>query len=253
MSRNAGTALVAAGVTIVLVAGSSAATLCALRERAAHPDPSPGLAAASPAPDPASSPDAAGPAWARIDWEHWLAVNPAVAGWVSIPGTAVSCPVVQADASDPQRYLTHDVFGTPNPYGAAYLDADCAQGLLGSDNAIVYGHNADDGAMFADVARFADPEWAAAHSQVLVQTPQENRVFEVLFVQIVDNSQARKRTSFDTPEEQRLWLASQRAEAAVVLNADAEPNQTISLVTCAYGAFADERCVAVLAEKKEAA
>ena len=45
-----------------------------------------------------------------VDWEFWLSVNPDIVAWVSVPGTDIDYPVVQASADDPTFYLDHDVY-----------------------------------------------------------------------------------------------------------------------------------------------
>ena len=48
------------------------------------------------------------------------AVNPDVTGWLTIPGTNIDLPIMQADDND--YYLSHDLYGEPDPYGLPYID-----------------------------------------------------------------------------------------------------------------------------------
>lgn len=91
-----------------------------------------------------------------VDWEYWLSVNPDIAAWVSVPGTDIDYPVVQASAADPTFYLDHDVYRGWNPYGCPYLDAGCAERGIDSPLALMLAHHMNDGSMFSAFASYSD-------------------------------------------------------------------------------------------------
>ena len=102
----------------------------------------------SPNADPASSETAAettgdDDSFPVVDWDYWQGVNSDVIGWITVPGTTIDSPIVQAPKDDPDYYLKHDVYGNYNPHGAIYLDADCEDGLL-ARNAVIMGHHYGD-------------------------------------------------------------------------------------------------------------
>lgn len=206
-------------------------------------------AESSPAPDPTLSEaeqEAAREAdggFPKVDWEHWKRVNPDVVAWVTIPGTKVDYPIVQAHVDDPDFYLHHDPRGRPSVYGTPYLDAGCAEGgVLGSANAVVYAHHMDDGTMFAAVSRYStDASFAKSHERVLVQTPEERTVLHVRFARIADAAKARKRVTFADAADHGSWYASELARARVVLDGKARPDAVVTLVTCSYNVFKNER------------
>ena len=138
-----------------------------------------------------------------MDWDYWRQVNPNVVGWVTVPGTNVNGPIVLAPANDPDYYLKHDVYGEPNLYGCLYLDASCAAaGLLGSRNAVVYGHNMSlmDGSMFTALARYVDAAYAADHAEMLVQTPDEKKAVSYTHLDVYKRQEppVRRKTSRTT-------------------------------------------------------
>lgn len=179
----------------------------------------------------------------KVDWDHWRRVNPDVVAWVTIPGTKVDYPVVQARADDPDFYLHHDLRGRPSVYGTPYLDAGCAEGgVLGSANAVVYAHHMDDGTMFAAVSRYStDASFAKGHKRVLVQTPTERTVLHVRFARVADAAKARKRVTFSGAADHDAWYASELARAKVVLDSRSRPDAVVTLVTCSYNVFENER------------
>lgn len=87
------------------------------------------------------------------------------------------------------------------------------------------------------------------HATVYIQTPEWKRVYGVRFAQIVNGLEPTKRTLFTDEEDYRSWYDSSRDSAAMVLDADTEPEQTISLVTCSYNIWVqNERTVVVTSE-----
>lgn len=241
MDRGRWSALAVVGVAIAAGAAALLIAMFMMRGTAAEPEPAPG----SPGAAEAES------RWPEVDWTYWQEVNPDVVGWITIPGTGISQPVVQAPADDPDFYLSHDVHRNWNPWGAIYIDADCAGGLFGSPNAVVYGHHMDDGSMFAEVASYSDPSWAADHATVLVQTPSERRAYEVRYADVVDNRSLPKRVEFLDKTDFDAWYGEGLTTATAVVDEQEEPEQTISLVTCSYWRYSDERTVVVCTEDFE--
>lgn len=187
----------------------------------------------------------------QIDWGAWGSTNPDVIGWVTVTGTGINHPVAQAPASDPGFYLDHDSTGGWNPYGCPYLDAECADLGFDSPLALVYGHHVDDGSMFTPFARFSDREFAEAHSEILLQTPTEKKVLEVIAVDVVDADAEPERASFASAGEFDEWAAALLAGADLVLKPDAEPESLVAFCTCSYGR-ANERTI-VYAEETDGA
>ena len=246
-----------AAVVLAVAALALAGAVCGMRQRAAACDPAP---AAKDALSPAAFLPAAfglcgaeAEAWGGVqadadgfpvvDWGYWQGVNPSVVGWITVPGTSVNGPIALAPASDPDYYLTHDVYGESNLYGCLYLDASCAAGgLLGSRNAVVLGHNMSlmDGGMFTALARYADASFAAGHAEVLVQTPDEKRACPVLFASVVDASKETARTQFEGDADFAAWYGGQMARASTVLRRET-PESVVTLCTCSYSRWSNER------------
>lgn len=185
-----------------------------------------------------------------VDWEAWRAINPDVIGWISIPGTPVDYPIVQAPADDPTYYLKHDVYRKPNFMGCPYLDADCAEGgLFGSTNAVVFGHNLGfgDTSMFNAVASYTDASFAREHCRVLLQTPDERREFEVQAADCIGGWEAQKRTRFESEADFSQWYADRLVESDMRLTDEAVASPIVTLCTCSYNRWADNERTVVYA------
>ena len=120
----------AASAVFLLSAAAMFAFLLYCRQ-AAHTPPSPDAIPESTVED--------GDGFPAVDWDYWQDINPDVIGWVTIPGTTVDSPILQAHGDAPGYYLKHDVYGNYNPAGAIYLDADCEELGLSSRNAVILG------------------------------------------------------------------------------------------------------------------
>lgn len=233
-------ALTAAAIFLI-----AAAALCAFLlycRQASSTPPSPGAPAIEAGSD-------GGDGFPEVDWDYWKGVNPDVIGWLTIPGTSVDSPILQAHADAPDYYLHHDVYRNYNPAGAIYLDADCEELGLSSRNAVILGHHFWNDTVTAPmgiIAEYKDRTFASEHARILIQTPAAKMVYGARFAQIVNGLERNKRTSFIDDSDFRAWYDESKADAAMVLDAEAEPEQTVSLVTCSYNIWVkNERTVLV--------
>ncbi|MFR1639511.1 MAG: class B sortase [Eggerthellaceae bacterium] len=183
----------------------------------------------------ASGSDAASDGAPTVDWEFWLSVNPDIVAWVSVPGTDIDYPVVQASADDPTFYLDHDVYRGWNPYGCPYLDAGCAGRGIDSPLALMFGHHMNDGSMFSAFANYSDRGFAQEHQEILLQTPERDIRLNVIAADVVDSNAEHKRLEFADDGELGFWLERLLAEADVVLDVDVEADSVKAFCTCSYG------------------
>lgn len=179
-----------------------------------------------------------------LDWDYWQAVNPDVVGWITIPGSNVDYPIVQAPASEPQYYLTHDVYGSWSYYGCPYLDVSCSEQGFDSPNAVIYGHNIgyDDKLMFADVAKYSDKDWATDHDAILIQTPSRKYQLLVKCAEVVPGEEDSQQTDFTDPSHYQNWFAARFSNCNIQLVDQIDITATtVTLVTCSYTTYPDER------------
>lgn len=223
--------ILAAGIALVAAAAFATAVFGAMELRA-HPSAAGPSALDKPTYDNDGFPE--------VDWAAWQEVNPDICAWITIPGTNVDLPVVQASADSPTYYLTHDVYGNYNVYGAVYVDAGCEQGT-GSEAPILFGHNMDDGTMFADVAKYTDWGFADEHTRVLIQTPLAKYALGVRSAVIVPGWEESKRTAFTDHQDLESWYGDYLTRADMTLDKNPHLTQAFTLITCSYNRFANER------------
>ena len=120
--------------------------------------------------DPYDAPEETAPDLAALQQ-----INPDVVGWIALPGTELSYPLLQGQ--DNSYYLSHAWDKTPCAAGAIFLDTD---GDFSHWHTRIYGHRMNDASMFGILRRYRDPDFWAEHPKFLLYTKTETlhcRVF----------------------------------------------------------------------------
>lgn len=97
-------------------------------------------------------------------------------GWIRIPDTALSYPIVQGEDND--YYLNHAWNGAVTSVGSVFMDYRCASDF--SDfNAILYGHRMKDGSMFAALKYYSKADFWESHPTVYIKDENGTRAYAV--------------------------------------------------------------------------
>ena len=136
------------------------------------------------APAETAEPAESAPEAPAVDWLAELrAVNPDTVGWLTIEGTAVDYPIVQAQ--DNAAYLRTGYDGAYNYVGCPFLDAACDPDF-GGFCSIIYAHYIPGRPeMFADIVKYKDSDFLREHPRGVLLTesgPCEVRFFAYLSV-----------------------------------------------------------------------
>lgn len=99
----------------------------------------------------------------NVDISQLQKVNPDIFGWILIPDTSLSYPLLQS--GDNQYYLNHNWKLEEDPAGSIFMECQCNQSL-DDFNTILYGHRMRDGSMFAGLKHYEDQEFWRAHPSV---------------------------------------------------------------------------------------
>lgn len=99
-----------------------------------------------------------------------------VIGWIRIPDTALSYPIVQGEDND--YYLNHAWNGAVTSVGSIFMDYRCVEDF--SDfNTILYGHRMKDGSMFASLKYYSKADYWDAHPYVYIKGADRTRQYAV--------------------------------------------------------------------------
>ncbi|HBU11664.1 MAG TPA: hypothetical protein DEB31_02710 [Clostridiales bacterium] len=158
-------------------------------------------------------------------------INSDYIGWITIPDTRVDYPMVQG--SDNVRYLTTSFEGSYNAAGAIFMEVANTE-VFASRHAVLYGHNMNNGAMFGELAQYADAAWLADHSRIDIVTA-DNQVltYRVFAARKTDVWDAAYRVAFADDADFTAFAAALGAPAGVP--------RMLTLSTCTTGGADEER------------
>lgn len=170
-----------------------------------------------------------------VDWDALRAINPDIVGWIYIPETQINYPVVHTDNNE--TYLTHDFKGDQGwlaQFGTIFLAAE-NRGDFTDANNVLYGHNMNDGSMFASIARMTDQATFDASRTIYILTPQGNYRLNTFSLVHCAADDPIVETAFAS-EEDRVAYVQDKIDRSVVSAAGipsaAEMGQTYMFSTC---------------------
>lgn len=169
-------------------------------------------------------------ALAALDLPALQAVNGDALGWIMIPETEISYPLVQG--TDNQYYLTHTWDNAPSAVGAIFLDWRASPDL--SDfHTLIYGHRMKNGSMFAGLKYFSDRDYWQEHPYVYITDGGGTKRYEIFSAYEADVRGETYRAGQQSREEKQAYLdfclAQSEYDTGVVPTVD---DTVVTLSTC---------------------
>lgn len=165
--------------------------------------------------------------------EDLMAINPDVAGWITIKDTHIDYPIVQG--KDDMEYINKDVYGEFSLSGSIFLS--CMNKKDFSDNYnLLYGHHMANGGMFTDVVSFTGKKYFDTHKTGELYLPDKTmkiELFACMKTSASDSQVYNPQKISQEAENQKVFLDYVRENAVcyrenVVQNKD----RIIGLSTC---------------------
>lgn len=119
------------------------------------------------------------PTFPGVDLSALQAVNEDVVGWITVPDTSLSYPLLQGE--DNEYYLNRSWQGVYSPGGSIFMEHRCPADFSGFST-IVYGHRMSRDTMFNSLRRYSEPEYLAEHPDIYVITEDYVRIYRVFAV-----------------------------------------------------------------------
>ena len=132
-----------------------------------YPEPEEPSAQDEPEPAPEPAPDPYADALAAMDFAALRKINTEVKGWITIPGTNISYPLLQG--SDNSYYLAYNWRRGRSLSGSIFIDYRCGNDMQ-DFNTIIYGHRMSSGTMFSRLNKYKDSAYLASHPEVYIAT-----------------------------------------------------------------------------------
>ena len=129
-----------------------------------------------PQPEEVPTPDEAAQSLMDTDLDALRQVNEKVLGWIHIPDSDVSYPLLQV--SDNNEFLRRSWDGTPNNVGCIFME--CSNQPDFSDlNTLIYGHFMKNGTMFGSLHYYRDQAYWDGHPYIYIVTDEVIRRYRV--------------------------------------------------------------------------
>lgn len=160
-------------------------------------------------------------------------VNPDIVGWLSLDGTRIDYPFVQA--GDNETYLRRDINGQKAYAGTLFMDYECDSALQGFSS-IIYGHNMKNGSMFADLKAYDEPAFWNENQTGWLFLPHATYKLEVFAYLIVQSDDSMVyNTLFETEQERQALLDYLEQNALRYRQLSLTPrDRLLILSTCAH-------------------
>lgn len=169
----------------------------------------------------------------KVNLAALQSVNPDVVGWIYVPGTNISYPLLQG--VDNSYYLEHSWEKRWTGGGSIYIDWRCSRALDGF-NTILYGHRMNNGTMFGPLQRYESLDFWRMYPYVyIVDSTYVHRYAVFAAGEISVTSEIYTTVEGGTPEERQAFLDlctdSSQLDTGVLLGPE---DKVLTLSTCTY-------------------
>lgn len=169
----------------------------------------------------------------QYNHEGLKAVNPDYCGWLDIPGTSISYPVVQSE--DNVEYLTRSFEGKKRSSGSIFVDANIRD-IKKTRNLVIHGHNMKSGSMFAMLPSYKNISYYNKHPFIYLYTPDETMVYQVISAYTLKhdaNEEVAYQGVFADNEDFKNFVSGLLNRSVIDTNVDGiDEEQILTLSTC---------------------
>lgn len=139
----------------------------------------------------------------KVDFVSLKEINSDVVAWIYIKDANINYPVVQGKDND--YYLNHLTDMSYNAAGSIFLDYR-SKSNLNDRHSIIYGHNMNDGSMFANLNKYKEQEFFNNHSYYVIVTPDKNYKIDIISGYVANVNEDSWKLNFSNDEEFSNWL-----------------------------------------------
>lgn len=192
----------------------------------------------------------------EINFNKLKEINSDIIGWINIPNTVVDYPVLMSDIENSQYYLNKDYSKKSTKYGSIFLDSRCNP-IENSKNLTLYGHNMNDGQMFAALLKYDNLDFYKTSPVINFNINGKDEKWKIFSV-FKTNVGKHKKTDFDytipkfkTDEDFMQFVNYIKEISNLSIPVDVQKDDIIvTLSTCSYEKE-DNRTVVVARKIRE--
>lgn len=171
-----------------------------------------------------------------IDFAALQQTNPDIYAWIKVPGTSVDYAVLRSNDKPEDYYLNHDINGKYKFAGSIY-----SQMLNSADftdpNTILYGHNMNNGSMFASLHKFRKADFFNENKYIYIYTPGHILTYTIYSAYRYDNRHILYAFDFSDNQVFADYIAMTKNPKSTIVNVRQDVEVTaqdriITLSTC---------------------
>ena len=179
----------------------------------------------------------------KRDFDKLKSINKDCVGWLEIPDTKISYPVVYT--SDPDKYLDTGFDGKPNRYGTIYVTGQVG---MSGQNITMYGHASTYyESMFSTLKKYKDQKYYNNHKEIFFTNTSgvttKYTIFAVIIVSVEGKTFNYRQANFLNDTDLQQFVSTAKSLNIIKINEDVPAgSKLITLSTCMKG---DKRFVVI--------
>lgn len=169
-----------------------------------------------------------------VDFSQLKNLNPDTVAYLSLAGTNLSAPVVQASSDDYYKY--HDFYRQSNASGWVALSNKNASDLSDRSNVILI-HGTSDSSLTSESAKILENGWLSDRANFLIQTVTTNEKaanWQIFAAHIVENEVEDLRTEFEGGTAMVDYANAQMKLSTYSFNTELADSDRILTLSIAY-------------------
>lgn len=170
----------------------------------------------------------------EVDMDELLNINSEVVGYILIPNTKVSYPIVYSN--DELKYLNYDIRNNKSRSGAIFLEPTDPD--MNDNSLIIHGHNMINDTMFGQLNEYVEDEtFFKDHSYMYLYTKDSVALYRIFSADTIEDGSPTYRLYFSSNNSLMNYI-NERIEASEFepLFKPEETKRIITLSTCSnYG------------------
>lgn len=170
-----------------------------------------------------------------VDFQALWDVNREIIAWITVPGTGIDYPVARRPDDD-TYYLEHDIYGNSVTSASIYMES-YNKSDFSDFNTVIYGHNMNNGTMFAPLHKYESREFFDENRSVFIYLPDRTLEYRIIAAGLISDRHILSLYDSGDPLERAEYIGILSAEARtpLIIDETAElggEDRIITLSTC---------------------